>query len=142
MEVCAPCPLRAQCVRGRGGRTIQLHPQEGLLQEARRLQASPAFTEYRRLRQVVEHRLARLVQLGIRQARYLGSTKTLFQLYMAAAVANLTLLAGLATSNSARSLPSDFLLTLLTWMVTVGLGGRALRWNTRRLFLASARLSG
>ena len=78
MEVCAPCPLRAQCVRGRGGRTIQVHPQEGLLQEARRLQASPAFTEYRRLRQVVEHRLARLVQLGIRQARYLGSTKTLF----------------------------------------------------------------
>ncbi len=142
MEVCAPCPLRAQCVRGRGGRTIQVHPQEGLLQEARRLQASPAFTEYRRLRQVVEHRLARLVQLGIRQARYLGSTKTLFQLYMAAAVANLTLLAGLTTSNSARSLPSDFLLTLLTWMVTVGLGGRALRWNTRRLFLASARLSG
>ncbi len=45
------------------------------------------------LRQVVEHRLARLVQLGIRQARYFGRAKTLFQLYLAAAVANLTLLA-------------------------------------------------
>ena len=43
---------------------------------------------------VVEHRLARLVQLGVRQARYIGRTKTLFQLLMAATVANLTLVAG------------------------------------------------
>ena len=49
-------------------------------------------TEGRRV--VVEHRLARLVQLGVRQARYLGRTKTLFQLLMAATVANLTLVAG------------------------------------------------
>ena len=143
MEVCAPCPLRDKCVRGRSGRTIQVHPQEGLLQEARRLHASPAFTEYRRLRQVVEHRLARLVQLGIRQARYLGSTKTLFQLYMAAAVANLTLLAGLTTSNSTGPLPSAFLLTLLTWIATVALAAAAMSaGNTGRPFLASARLSG
>jgi hypothetical protein len=40
---------------------------------------------------VVEHRIARLVQLGIRQARYRGHAKTLFQVAMAAAVANLTL---------------------------------------------------
>jgi hypothetical protein len=43
---------------------------------------------------VVEHRLARLAQLGVRQARYFGRTKTLFQLLMAATVANLTLVAG------------------------------------------------
>ena len=43
---------------------------------------------------VVEHRLARLVQLGIRQARYFGKVKTKFQLYLAATVANLTLVAG------------------------------------------------
>ena len=42
---------------------------------------------------VVEHRLARLVQLGIRQARYFGRAKTKFQVYLAATVANLTLLA-------------------------------------------------
>ena len=41
-----------------------------------------------------QHRLARLVQLGLRQARYFGRTKTLFQLLMAATVANLTLVAG------------------------------------------------
>lgn len=90
---CWVCPVRVQCVRGKGGRTVQLHPQETLLQTARELQSSPAFGEYRRLRQVVEHRIARLVQLGIRQARYFGRAKTLFQLCMAAAVANLTLLA-------------------------------------------------
>ena len=44
----------------------------------------------------VEHRLARLVQLGIRQARYFGRAKTRFQLYLAATVANLTLVAGKA----------------------------------------------
>ena len=38
----------------------------------------------------MEHRLARLVQLGIRQARYFGRSKTKFQLYLAATVANLT----------------------------------------------------
>ena len=42
---------------------------------------------------VVEHRLARLVQLGIRQARYFGRVKTQCQLYLAATVANLTRLA-------------------------------------------------
>jgi signal transduction histidine kinase len=91
--VCAACPLRAQCVRGTGGRTIAVHPQERLLQAARALQASPGFRAYRALRQVAEHRLARLVQLGIRQARYVGRKQTLFQLLLAAAVANLTLLA-------------------------------------------------
>jgi Transposase DDE domain/Transposase domain (DUF772) len=92
-ETCAACPLRAQCTHGQGGRTVQVHPQEALLQQARALQRSSGFGEVRRRRQVVEHRIARLVQLGIRQARYIGRTRTLFQLCLAAAVANLTLLA-------------------------------------------------
>ena len=99
--VCAACPLRSQCVRGRGGRTIQLHPQEALLQEARAFQASAAFRPYRALRQVAEHRLARMVQLGIRQARYRGMAKTLFQAFMVATVANLTLIAAGSDPESA-----------------------------------------
>ena len=63
------------------------------MQQARALQQSEAFDEYRQRRVVVEHRLARLVQLGIRQARYFGRAKTKFQLYLAATVANLTLVA-------------------------------------------------
>ena len=76
--VCGVCPLRPQCVAGSSGlgRTVQLHPQEALLQQARVLQQSEAFAGYRQRRVVVEHRLARLVQLGIRQARYFGRVKT------------------------------------------------------------------
>ena len=93
--VCGVCPLRPRCIaaKGRKGRGVQLHPQEALLQEARALQQSEAFAGYRQRRVVVEHRLARLVQLGIRQARYFGRVKTRFQLYLAATVANLTLVA-------------------------------------------------
>ncbi len=96
--VCGVCPLRSQCVAAKPGtgRTVQLHPQEALLQQARALQQSEAFAEYRQRRVVVEHRLARLVQLGIRQSRYFGRAKTRFQLYLAATVANLTLVAAKA----------------------------------------------
>lgn len=111
-SACAACPLRAQCVRGRGGRSVQLHPQEALLQEARRSQQSPAFRLALVLRQVAEHRLARLVQLGIRQARYRGTAKTLFQAFMAATVANLTLLA----SSSSATLP---LLAFTAWLMAL-----------------------
>ena len=58
------------------------------------MQQSAAYDEYRARRVAVEHRLARLVQLGIRQSRYFGRVKTRFQLYLAATVANLTLVAG------------------------------------------------
>ena len=96
--VCGACPVRPQCVAaGPGtGRTVRLHPQETLLQQAHALQQSEAFTEYRRRRVVVEHRLARLVQLGIRQSRCFGRAKTLFHLYLAATVANLTRVAAKA----------------------------------------------
>ena len=92
--VCGVCPLRSQCVAAKPGtgRTVQLHPQEALLQQARALQQSEAFAEYRQRRVVVEHRLARLVQLGIRQSRYFGR----ITLYLAATVANLTLVAAKA----------------------------------------------
>ena len=72
---------------------MALHPQEALIQEARAFQRSEAYAPYRTLRQVAEHRIARLMQLGARKARYFGRRKTLFQLLMAATVANLTLVA-------------------------------------------------
>ena len=103
--VCGVCPLRSQCVAAKPGtgRTVQLHPQEALLQQARALQQSEAFAEYRQRRVVVEHRLARLVQLGIRQSRYFGRIKTRFQLYLAATVANLTLAATVANLTLAAT---------------------------------------
>ena len=93
--VCQACPLRSQCIaaQGRKGRQVLIHPQDALLQEARALQQSADYDQYWRRRVVAEHRLARLVQLGIRQARYFGRVKTEFQVYLAATVANITLLA-------------------------------------------------
>ena len=101
--VCGVCPLRSQCLAAKPGtgRTVQLHPQEALLQQARALQQSEAFADTRQRRVVVEHRLARLVQLGIRQSRYFGRAKTKLQLYLAASVANVTLVA------SKAGLPAD-----------------------------------
>ena len=63
------------------------------MQQARTFQKSAEFQPYRQMRLVAEHRLDRLVQLGIRQARYFGRRKTLFQLLMAATLANLTFVA-------------------------------------------------
>ena len=93
--VCGVCPLRPRCVAGSSGlgQMVQLHPQEALLLHARARQQSEAFAGYRQRRVVAEHRLARLVQLGVRQARYFGRAKNRFQLYRAATVANLTLVA-------------------------------------------------
>jgi hypothetical protein len=56
-----------------------------------------------RQRVVVEHRIARLVQLGIRQSRYLGRTKTCLQVVMAALVANLSLVAGYGKRQAKRA---------------------------------------
>ena len=72
---------------------MTIHPQEALLQEARAFQRIDAFAPYRKLIQVAEHRIARLMQLAARQARYFGRVKTLYQLLMATTVANLTLVA-------------------------------------------------
>jgi transposase len=129
---CGECPLRAQCVRGGGGRSVSVHPQEVLLQEARALQASPAFRDYRSRRQAAEHRIARLTQLGIRQARYFGHPKTLFQLAMAAAVANLTLLMGRADTDSPSAPLMAVLLGILALLVVLG--------NRRSAFRAPSRV--
>ena len=93
-DVCRECPLKESCTSSRtGGRTIMVHPREDELQKARAFQQSEAAREYKVQRQTVEHRLARLMQLGVRQSRYIGQAKTLLQLSMAATVANLTLVA-------------------------------------------------
>jgi hypothetical protein len=94
--VCSGCPLRERCFKPTQprGRRVALHPQEALLQQAREWQRSPDFDRFRKERQTVEHRIARLIQLGMRQARYVGRRKTLFQALITATVANLTLIAG------------------------------------------------
>lgn len=89
---CSACALRAQCTTGKlTARMITVTEATRVLQRLRRQQSTPAFRALYRQRVMIEHRLARLCQLGIRQARYFGRAKTAFQLALAAAVANLSL---------------------------------------------------
>jgi hypothetical protein len=107
-ELCASCALRPQCVKSKSGqgRTVSLHPQEAILQDARAFQQSEEFAPYRKSRQVAEHRLARLMQLGMRQARYFGRVKTRCQSFLTAMVANLTLVArSIGLMRKPRSVP-------------------------------------
>ncbi len=90
-EACQGCALREQCTGAVGGRTVRVHWQEKERQEARAYQKTPEGKARFRQRVAVEHALARLSHLGIGQARYVGRRKALFQLKMAAAVANLRL---------------------------------------------------
>ena len=122
VAVCAACPLRQQCYSPSNpkGRQIDLTGHEARIRAARAWQQSPEFERFRKERQVVEHRIARLVQLGVRQARYVGRAKTLFQVSMAATVANLTLVAGSLGHSGTRSSgrPATRLITAFLTIVT------------------------
>ncbi|MFQ5633157.1 MAG: IS1182 family transposase, partial [bacterium] len=89
-EVCAACGLRQVCIRSKQqtGKIIQLHPREDLLQKARAKAATESFEEHYQERVAVEHSIARLVQRGIRQSRFFGRKRTLWQVALAAAVVN------------------------------------------------------
>jgi transposase len=87
---CAECPLRARCTTAeKGPRTLTVTVVTQAQQQHRMDQQTPHFRAAYRPRVTVEHRIARLVQLGIRQARYIGRRKVAFQVAMAATVANL-----------------------------------------------------
>jgi transposase len=125
--VCAACPLRPQCVKGKGGRLITIHPQEALLQRARAYEATDEFRADVIRRQVVEHRIARLTQLGIRKSRFFGRHKTKFQLLMASAVANLTLVWGKpAAANESDAEPAPHVLSVARFWLHSALA-RAIR---------------
>lgn len=111
--VCSACPLQKQCIKAKagGGKTIQLHPREDLLQKARADSATAHFKEHYHKRVVAEHSIARLVQRGIRKSRYFGRKRTLWQLAMAAAVVNLMRIAANMSANEG-AFSGLFVLTL------------------------------
>jgi transposase len=117
-EVCCACSKRDQCMKPKKmkqtspkrGRMITEHPEEALLKRARERQREEEFRQIYVLRQAVEHRLARMIQLGGRQARYFGLSKTGLQWRLLAVVANLTL----AVAASGRQI-ARFLLSWPLW---------------------------
>lgn len=86
--VCRACVQRAACTKSSRGRVVSVHPHERMLQDARARQRSADGRAVLLKRIVVEHRLARLAQLGIGRARYFGHVRTRVQVLLACAVAN------------------------------------------------------
>lgn len=100
LEVCQACPHKDECLGGKEkakARTVTLHPQEDLLQKAREYQKTEDFRQDMKDRQQAEHRFARMMQHGMRQARYFGRGKVLLQAAMTAALLNLLIVMGWAT---------------------------------------------
>jgi hypothetical protein len=88
-EHCGDCRMQPQCTTAVLGRSLRIHPQESILQQAREFQNSAAGRETLRKRLTVENALARVAAYGIAQARYKGHDKSRFQLSMACCTANL-----------------------------------------------------
>jgi len=76
---CRSCPVRAQCTRGQGGRTLTLTPPEvhTALLEHRAWQRSPAFVQQYALRAGIEGTLSQAVRTTrLRRTPYDGLHKT------------------------------------------------------------------
>ena len=98
-ELCRACPLRAQCVRGRRGRSITVGAYEAQRQRARTLQRQTETQTLLRQRPKVERKLAHLVRWGSRQARYRGLRKVGLQLFLVGLLANIDRLSRLALND-------------------------------------------
>jgi transposase len=119
---CSPCPHRAQCTKSRAAaRVLQITDKTEALWRLRKQQKTKRFRKRYRKRVVVEHRIGRLVQLGVRQAKYFGKAKTGFQIALVATVANLMLVA--AASGAASS-------AVLALALLVGITFRGFCWLT------------
>ena len=87
---CKECQLFDKCSKSKTKRRVlSISERYDDLKELRAEQRTTEFKQTYRRRVAVEHRIARLVQLGIRQAKYLSRVKVAFQVAMAATVANL-----------------------------------------------------
>ena len=113
---CRVCPLRAKCTKSRAAaRTLRITENTEALWQLRKQQRTKRFRRRYRKRVVVEHRLGRLVQLGVRQAKYFGKAKTGFQIALVATVANLMRVAAASGAPS----PAPWALALLVGIASL-----------------------
>jgi len=132
-EECATCELRTQCTTSqRGPRTITVTAKTRALNKLRRQQKTKSFRRKYRRRVIVEHRIARLKQLGIGKARYFGGAGVAFQVVMAAAVANLTLAVGSLGLCRASGCPDRILESLRSVLSSIAGHCRQLRRHCSR----------
>ena len=108
---------------------VQITEKTEALWRLRRQQKTKRFRKRYRKRVVVEHRIGRLVQLGIRQAKYFSKAKTGFQIALAATVANLMLLAAASGAASSAALT----LAILVGIAALALHGLAAEKGPRQM---------
>ena len=105
---CAGCPLRQQCTTASGGRSMTIHPHEGLLRAARAQARTAQFKQAYPTRSAIERTIAwTATQNGHRiRLRYLGTARNDAWLHNRCAALNLrTLLkAGLTRQDGAWAL--------------------------------------
>ena len=103
-SACADCPLRAQCTKAAGGRSVRVGPHERRLAEARQRQTDPEWiADYRATRPKVERKIAHLMRRrhGGRRARVRGQTKIAADFALLAAAVNLARLGVLGVTTTA-----------------------------------------
>lgn len=106
-DLCADCPLRADCTTATGGRTISVGRYEAHLAAARKRQRDPAWAaDYRATRPKVERKIGHLMRRrhGGRRARVRGRAKVDADFNLLAAAINLARLAVLG----ARTTPTGW----------------------------------
>jgi hypothetical protein len=105
---CAGCPLRARCTTAKDGRSMTIHPHDGLLRAARARARTPEFRRAYPTRSNIERTIAwTATQNGRRvRLRYIGTSKNNAWLHTRCAGLNLRTLvkAGLTRSGGAWSM--------------------------------------
>jgi len=138
-EVCQGCVKKANCTTA-AFRRVRINEYDHLINKARQHLQSESGLRERKQRQTIEHRIARLIQLGMRKSRFIGRVKTCFQLQITAAVANLTLIWNKSTGNNGLDYLFNLLFSTINTLITVcGLKtSKTLTYsfNTRQLVIA------
>ena len=100
---CRGCPLRQRCTSAADGRTLKLHPHDGLQRAHRARAAAPDFQDtYRRHRPMVERSLAWLTR-GNRRVPYRGVAKNDAWLHLRVAAIDLRRLLTLGLTRTPGS---------------------------------------
>ena len=103
--LCGGCPLRARCTTAKDGRSMTIHPQEGLLRAARAQARTPEFRQACPARSMIERVIAwTATQNGRRiRLRYIGTVKNDAWLHARCGAINLRTLvkAGLTRDDGA-----------------------------------------
>jgi len=103
---CAACPLRPECTRSKIGRTLKRHPEQDLLDRARRQAASPAARLDRKRRQHLQERnfADAANNHGFKRARWRGLWRQRIQDLLIATLQNLRILLRNTSATVTQSL--------------------------------------